>query len=58
MFDTNGIGKGLMDVVGATFGLALIALIISRSGEVGNLLSASTQSVTSLIKTATNPNSF
>ena len=53
MFDTNGIGSGLLQILSGVFGLALIALLVNRSGNVANLLSSSTQSLSTLISVAT-----
>lgn len=52
MFDT-GIGKSLMEIVGATFALTLVALVITRSGDVTKLIGEGSASLGGLIKTAT-----
>jgi len=49
----TGIGKNLMDVVGATFALTLVALVISRSGDVTKLIDSASQGLSKLITTAT-----
>lgn len=57
MFDTNGIGSGLMQILSGVFGLALIALLINRSGSVSSLLNAGTSSVATLLNVATSAGS-
>ena len=54
MFDTNGIGGGLLQILSAIFGLALIALLINRSQNVGQLIGSSSNAVANLMQVATN----
>jgi hypothetical protein len=52
MFNT-GIAKDLMAIVGATFSLTLVALVITKAGPVTQLIGSSVDGVSKLIKTAT-----
>lgn len=52
MFNT-GIAKDLMAVVGATFSLTLVALIITKASDVNSLIGGSVDGLSKLIKTAT-----
>jgi hypothetical protein len=42
-----------MEVVGATFTLSLVALIITKADQVGKLISDSSEGLNKLIKVAT-----
>lgn len=53
MFDTNGIGGGILQILSAIFGLALLALIINRSQNVTQLIGSSSNAITNLINAST-----
>ena len=52
MFNT-GLSKDIMAVVGATFSLTLVALVITKAGDVGKLIGSATDGLSKLIKVAT-----
>lgn len=54
----TGIGSGLMEIASLLIGVALIALIINRAGDVGQLVQASGSTFNDLLRTVTLQGSF
>lgn len=51
----NQIGPGIITVIGGIIGLAIIAVLVSRNAQTGNVLTAAGQSLAGIIGAAVQP---
>lgn len=58
MIGETGIGRGLLEIAAGLMGIALIALLLNKSGAASNLIKTGGGTFNALLKTVTLQNSF